>query len=76
LPVKLPRPTYISQKESVNHISSSLPENVESSRRRTVIWRSIEVKPMRMKGIIEPIYTLGYTGYERDVKLEELAIES
>jgi hypothetical protein len=30
-----------------------LPENVESRSRRTVIWRSIEVRPMIMKGKFE-----------------------
>jgi hypothetical protein len=43
----------MSQKDRVIPISSSLPENVESRSRRTVIWRSIEVRPMLMTGKFE-----------------------
>jgi hypothetical protein len=50
LPNKLPNPAYISQKDKVIPISSSLPENVDSRRRKTVICKSREVKPMIIKG--------------------------
>jgi hypothetical protein len=51
-PVKLPAPTYRSQNDRVIPISSSFPENVERRRRRTVIWRRIEIKPMMMTGTL------------------------
>jgi len=49
-PEKLPRPTYRSQNESVIPISSSFPEKVARRRRRTVICRSKEEKPMATNG--------------------------
>lgn len=50
LPAKLPKPAQSSQKESVIPMSSSFPEKVASSIRRTIIWRSMEEKPMTTKG--------------------------
>jgi hypothetical protein len=49
-PAKLPAPTYRSQHDRVIPISSSFPEKVERRRRRTVIWRRMEIKPMTITG--------------------------
>lgn len=52
-------------------ISSSLPENVASRRRRTVIWSSSDVVPMRMKRYGEGariICMLDYKGRERGLE--------